>query len=103
MRRQNIFDSSRAAGTMLGRWSLPRGLAAHVGITLWWTAVLAAVLPRRRPVVEGTVAGLAIAALDLEVVGRRYPAIRDLDALPQVLDHVAFGVVAATALAAGTD
>ena len=88
---------------MIGKRSLPRGLAAHAAITLWWTAVLAAVLPRRRPVIEGTVAGLAIAALDLGVIGRRYPAIRELDAMPQVLDHIAFGVVAAKALDGGTD
>lgn len=81
---------------MLGKWSLPRGLAAHVGMTLWWTAVLEAALPRRRPVIEGTVAGLAIAALDLGLIGRRFPAIRELDAVPQVLDHVAFGVTVAS-------
>ena len=88
---------------MLGRRSVVRGLLAHVAITVWWTAVLDRVLPKRRPVVEGAIAGLAIAALDLGVIGRRYPAIRALDAGPQVLDHIAFGVVAATALAAGTD
>ena len=74
-----------------------------MAITVWWTVVLDRVLPKRRPVIEGAVAGLAIAALDLGVVARRYPAIRELDTVPQVLDHLAFGVVAATALAAGTD
>jgi len=80
-----------------------RGLLAHVAITAWWTAVLDRMLPKRAPLAEGAAAGLLVAALDLGVVGRRFPAIRELDALPQVLDHVAFGVVAATALAGGTD
>lgn len=67
-------------------------------ITVFWTGVLAAVLPKRRPVVEGLAAGAAIAALDLGVVGRRFPDIGALDAGPQVLDHLAFGVVAAVVL-----
>ena len=79
-----------------------RGLLAHVAITVWWTAVLDHVLPKKNPVVEGAAAGLAIAALDLGVIGRRFPQIRELDAVPQILDHLAFGVVAATALADGT-
>jgi hypothetical protein len=49
-------------------------------------------------VTEGLVAGAAIAALDLGVVGRRFPDIDALDAGPQVLDHLAFGVVAAVVL-----
>ena len=75
-----------------------RGGVAHVLITLFWTGVLATVLPKRRPVAEGLVAGAAIAALDLGVVGRRFPDIGALDAGPQVLDHLAFGVVAAVVL-----
>ncbi|MEY2477240.1 MAG: hypothetical protein QOG87_2555 [Actinomycetota bacterium] len=97
-RGQNLLDSTRAAGILLGKRSLIRGGMAHVIITLFWTAVLAALLPRRRPVVEGLVAGAAIAALDLGVVGRRFPEIGALDAGPQVLDHLAFGVVASVAL-----
>jgi hypothetical protein len=82
-RRQNLLDSTRAAGTLLGKRSLVRGGLAHVLITLFWTGVLATLLPKRRPVVEGLAAGAAIAALD---------------PLPQVLDHLAFGVVTSMVL-----
>ena len=97
-RGQNLLDSTRAAGTLLGKRSLVRGGVAHVLITLFWTAVLTALLPKRRPVVEGLTAGAAIAALDLGVVGRRFPEIGALDPGPQVLDHLAYGVVAAVVL-----
>jgi hypothetical protein len=100
-RRGNLLDSTRAAGTLLGKRSVLRGGVAHVAITLFWTAVLAEVLPKRRPVLEGLVAGAGIAALDLGVVGRRFPDIGALDAGPQVLDHLAFGVVASVVLASG--
>jgi hypothetical protein len=55
---------------------------------------------RRRPVttIEAAAAGLAIAALDLGIARRRYPAIAALDQFPQWLDHVAFGVVAGRCL-----
>src|SRR5262249_17815619 len=68
------FDSGRAAGTLL----LPvdaapgavaaGGVLAHGAISLGWGVVLAAVLPRRHPVVWGALAGLAIAGLDLGVL-----------------------------------
>lgn len=98
VRGDNLLESTRAAGTLLGRRSLVRGGVAHVLITLFWTAVLSALLPRRRPVVEGLAAGAVIAALDLGVVAKRFPAIAALDQGPQVLDHLAFGVVASVAL-----
>ena len=47
----------------------------------------------------GTVSGLLIAALDLGVIGRRRPLIRDLPVLPQVADHLAFGAVAGAVVA----
>jgi hypothetical protein len=93
---QDVLASTRAAGTLLGAPSVVRGLAAHVAISAVWGAVLQRTT-RTRP--QGAVAGLAIAALDLGVIGRRYPAIRRLPALPQVADHVAFGVIASGASA----
>jgi hypothetical protein len=63
---------------------------------------LARVLPRKGPVMAaGAAAGLAIAVLDLGVIGRRLPRIRALPKLPQVLDHVAYGVVVALVLNRG--
>ena len=63
-----------------------------VALSLGWTVVLdrAGVRGTR----AGAAAGLAIAALDLGVVGRRIPRIRALPLLPQVADHAAFGAVA---------
>jgi hypothetical protein len=34
-----------------------------------------------------------IAAVDLKIAGRRYPAIQELPQVPQWLDHVAFGAI----------
>jgi hypothetical protein len=88
-------EAIRAAGTLLGRPSIPRGAVAHVGISLGWGVVLARLLPRRPSLLAGGLAGLGIAALDLGVVGRRFPRIRALRAGPQVADHVAYGVTVA--------
>jgi hypothetical protein len=51
-------------------------------------------------VAYATLAGLAIAALDLGVLGRRVPRIRALPLLPQVLDHVAYGATVGAVLSA---
>jgi hypothetical protein len=94
--RTNPLEASLAAGTLLlpreRRPSrlLPAAIAAHAALSLGWALVLAVSLPRRRTVAWSLPAGLAIAALDLGVVGRRYPRIRALAPVPQVLDHVAY-------------
>jgi hypothetical protein len=44
-------------------------------------------------VLWGVLGGLAIAAVDLGVIGRRRPAIRALPLLPQLADHALFGAV----------
>jgi hypothetical protein len=105
--KRDPFEASVAAGSIL----LPRerdrarllaaAVPVHVVLSLSWALVLSAVLPRRRPVVEGTIAGVGIAGLDLGVIGRRYPLIRQLQVGPQVADHLAFGIVAAVWLARG--
>ena len=99
------LEATLAAGTLV----LPRetrplplllvALPVHTAISLGWGVVLALGLPRRRPVAAGALAGVAIAALDLGVVGRRFPRIRALATLPQVADHVAYGVVVGAVVA----
>ena len=98
--------AARAAGELLGRPGLARGLIAHALVTLWWTTVLAALLPRRTgPAVAallGAVGGAGIAALDLAIARRRFPAIAALPIGGQVADHLAFGAIVGTVLQWGS-
>lgn len=94
---ENPLEASLAAGTLLlgddeHRMSrlLPAALVAHGALSLGWALALTAGLPQRRTVAWSLPAGLAIAALDLGVVGQRYPRIRALKTAPQILDHLAF-------------
>ena len=97
---RNPLDSIRAAATLVPgsdtrstARQLATGVAVHGVLTLGWTAVLMAALPRRHAVAWGAVAGLGIAALDLGIIGRRYPAIAALPVGGQIADHVAFGAL----------
>ena len=69
----------------------------HLALSLGWGVVLARML-RQPTVPRGFAAGLAIAALDLGLVGRRFPRVRALPLLPQLADHAAYGAVAAAML-----
>jgi hypothetical protein len=99
------LEASRAAGSLV----LPRetrtqplmlaSAITHTALSLGWATVLSRVLPRGHERSSGALAGLAIAAIDLGVVGRRYPRIRDLHVAPQLADHIAFGLVVGTVLA----
>ncbi|MBC6448945.1 hypothetical protein GPZ80_17385 [Actinokineospora sp. HBU206404] len=101
---QDPLAATRAAGSLLlpnetRRGRLLAGAAvAHTALSLGWATALAATLPSRHTTAAGAVAGLAIAALDLGLVGRRFPRIRELPVLPQVADHVAFGLVVGAVL-----
>lgn len=107
--RRSPIEATLAAGTVLlpgESRPVPLALAAipvHAALSLGWAGVLGAVLPARRTswagAAAGAVAGLAIAALDLGVAGRRYPRIRALPQAPQVADHVAYGLVVGWVLA----
>ena len=93
----DVLAGARAAGAIVLRREqrtaplLAAAVPVHLAISLGWAFVLAAALPARREPLYGTAAGLAIAALDLGVIGRRIPAIRELEQLPQWLDHAAYG------------
>jgi hypothetical protein len=97
---RDVLTSVRAAGTVLGRPTLTRGVLAHTVLTVGWTAVIAAVPPARRTVASGAAAGVVIGLVDLAVARRRFPAIAALPTLPQLLDHAAFGALVAASLRA---
>jgi hypothetical protein len=98
VRGDDVLAATRAAGTLVpGRRHRPglvAGVAVHAVLTVWWTTLLTAVLRRvQGGVVAGAVGGAAIAALDLGLVARRYPAVRALPQGPQWADHLLFGAV----------
>jgi hypothetical protein len=94
----DVLAATRAAGSIVSsRHPLAAAVPVHLGVSLFW----AALIPRRAGVLGGAACGLAIAALDLGVLGRRFPAVRDLPLGPQVADHAAFGAVVGWALLRG--
>jgi hypothetical protein len=70
----------------------------HLALSLGWAVVLERTLPRGREPLAGVLGGLAIAALDLELIGRRLPRIRALPQGRQWADHVAYGLAVGVAL-----
>ena len=90
-----VLEATRAIGTLVppGRPGLLRGAAIHVGISALCGEGLARTLPSRHSMAWGAGAGLALGVINVGVIGRRFPAIRALPLVPQLADHVAFGVV----------
>jgi hypothetical protein len=102
----DLTESGRAVGKVL----LPRsnrtwvllaaGAPVHVALSLGWASVLGAVLPQRAEPAFGALGGLAIAGLDLVVLGRFFGPIAALPQGRQWADHVAFGVTVGVVLQA---
>jgi hypothetical protein len=103
--RTSPLEATLAAGTLLRpRETRPvhlflAAVPTHVALSLGWGVALSVGLPRRRTTAAGALAGLAIAALDLGLIGRRYERIRALPLAPQIGDHLAFGAVAGAVIA----
>lgn len=102
-----VLRATRAAGTLLpGRRDRPgvlAGVVTHLFVSAGWMTVLVLVDRHHRlGVLGGAAAGALIAAVDLGVLGRGYPAIQALPRLPQWLDHVAFGAIAGALLRGGS-
>jgi hypothetical protein len=99
------LEATLAAGSILLPDEQRNGLLIaaavpiHLSLSLGWALVLTRLLPRGREVRRGAAAGLAIAALDLGVVGRRFRRVRALPLLPQVADHLAYGATVGYVLA----
>jgi hypothetical protein len=91
--------ATRAAGSLLVGEDAPASaqliaaLPLHLALSWFWASVLERALPRRNRVPWGAAGGLAIAALDLGVIGRHSSAIRRLPLAPQLADHARFGAV----------
>lgn len=103
--RRHPLEATLAAGTLLLPGErrpgplLVAAAAVHITVSFAWALVLAATLPRERTAAAGALAGLAIAALDLGIVGRRFPRIRALPLVPQLADHIAYGASVGAVLA----
>jgi hypothetical protein len=104
-RGEDVLMGASAAGTLLlphERRTVPLLAAAvpvHLALSVGWAVVLDRALPRGREPLYGVLGGLAIAALDLGVIGRRFPAIRTLPQGRQWADHVAYGLTVGAVLA----
>jgi hypothetical protein len=105
-RGEDVLESGRAAGTIVlgdrapGPLLLAAAAPVHLALSVGWAAVLAAVVPPGREVAGCVAGGLAIAALDLGVIGRRLRRVRALPQGRQWADHVAFGLTVGLVLRA---
>jgi hypothetical protein len=97
-------------GRALGKVLLPReertlvllaaGAPVHLALSLGWAGVLAVVLPPHDEPLLATLGGLAIAGLDLALLGRFFPPIAALPQGRQWADHAAFGLTVGVVLRA---
>ena len=101
----DALEATLAAGSMLlpdeerpGRL-VAAAVPVHLAFSLCWATVLAHVLPRRHTVAAGALFGVAIAAVDVTAGRKRFRRIRALPVLPQIADHVAYGVTVGFVLA----
>ena len=101
-----MLEGGRAVGAMVlrderrTRALLVIATPIHLAISLGWAAVMAAALPRGREPARGVVGGIAIAGLDLALIGRRIPSIAALPQGRQWADHAAYGLAVGLVLRA---
>jgi hypothetical protein len=99
---RDALAATLAAGSLLLPDETRRGrlvaaaVPVHLGLSLSWGVAFARL--RVRGPVAGAAAGLAVAALDLGLVGRRTPRVRALALAPQLADHVADGAIVGAVL-----
>ncbi|HEY1445475.1 MAG TPA: hypothetical protein VGF51_11310 [Acidimicrobiales bacterium] len=87
--------ATRSIGTLVppGRPNLILGAVTHFGISAAFGQALGRCLPHRQSALWGAAGGAAMGLVGVGVIGRRFPAIRDLPFGLQLADNVAFGVI----------
>jgi hypothetical protein len=100
VRGDDPLESTRAIGTIVTSSNkdstlLLAAVPVHLGISMFWAAVIARLLPARRRLLLGALTGAGIAVFDLRVLGRSFPRIRALPLAPQIADHIAFAMIVA--------
>jgi hypothetical protein len=104
-RGDDLLEGGRGAGSIVlphETRTLPllaAALPVHLALSVGWAFALERALPRGREPLGGLLGGLAIAALDLELIGRRLPRIRALPQPRQWVDHAAYGLTVGAVLA----
>jgi len=90
-----VLDATSRIGVLLPpfRPGIVRGAVAHLLISAAAGEMLGKTLPRKRSVLWGAAAGLAMGAVNVGAIGRRIPAIAQLPLGPQLADNVAFGAI----------
>jgi hypothetical protein len=97
-RGDDLLEGGRAAGAMVLPHErrttvlLAAATPVHFAISIGWAAVMAAVVPCGREPAWGLAGAMAIATLDLVVIGRHIPSIRALPQGRQWADHAAYGL-----------
>ncbi|HEX5799826.1 MAG TPA: hypothetical protein VFY02_06950 [Gaiellaceae bacterium] len=103
VRGRDPLEATKAAGSILlpRETRTPRLVAAavpvHLALSFGWALVLERL--GLRGAGRGAAAGLAIAAIDLGLVGRYVASIGALPAVPQLADHVLYGTIVGSVLA----
>jgi len=105
-KREDVLMGARGAGAI----ALPRedrtlpllaaAVPVHLALSVGWAVVLDRLIPPGAELPGGLAGGLAIAALDLGVIGGRIAAVRDLPQGRQWADHVAYGLAVGATLRA---
>jgi hypothetical protein len=95
LKHQDPLAATKAAGKL----ALPRetrtphllaaAIPTHLAISLTWGYAISRI--PNPSAARGAAAGLAIAALDLHLPGKRLAPVRQLQRGPQLADHVVFG------------
>jgi hypothetical protein len=87
--------ATRAIGVLVppGRPNLIVGVLAHFGISAAAGEVFGRFLPVRHSIAWGAAGGAVMGLVNVGLIGRRFPAIRDLPFGRQIADNVAFGVI----------
>jgi hypothetical protein len=102
----DALEATRAAARMLApAHTSMAGLfvaagLVHASVSLFWSLILAWVLPERHIVAWSLLASAAIALLDLEIIApAMFPEVAALSFWPQFADHLMWGACFGQALA----